>query len=73
MNFAFSVQDNVTGIQRDCVAKPPDVEDGDCIDSDIEGATGKQCYCTLNNCNSGEAGPTTKSTTSTTTTISNFI
>ena len=61
-------QGNITGIQRDCIAIPPDVNNGDCIESEIEGATGKECYCTLNNCNNGDVGPTTTTTTTTTTT-----
>ena len=45
----------IIGIQRDCIKKPPDVADGDCIKSVIQGITGSQCFCTTDNCNIGDA------------------
>ena len=56
-NLGVEVPDHgkIIGIQRDCIKKPPDVADGDCIKSVIQGVKGSQCFCTTNNCNIGDA------------------
>ena len=57
-----------TGIQRDCIALPANVTDGDCIETEIAGTKGTFCYCKTDNCNKGEITSSTSTTTTTTTT-----
>ena len=72
INFHLSFAENaknasLSGTQRDCIKIPEDVHDGDCKPHIIGDINDTFCFCTTENCNTGnDLLPTTDTPTSTT-------
>ena len=72
LNFHLLFAENaknasLSGTQRDCIKIPEDVHDGDCKPHIIGDINDTFCFCTTENCNTGnDLLPTTDTPTSTT-------